>query len=191
MTLTPKLHRWVTGALLATMLVTTSASIAGADPRYRRYKGGDRGYGTRVVYRDLRPTSTYIVRRSSGAGPAIAGFLGGLFLGAALAHAAPTGYAYYDPYCHERFASLDVYRAHSHRFHHAGIVRVVAIDSGSYYGTYRCSDDGRYTRVYDRDAGYYGRDDCDRNGYGYDRDWDRDQYRDWDDEDQDQDWDHR
>ena len=185
MNLTPKLHRLVTGTLLASMIVATSASIASADSRNRRYKGDRRGgYNTRVVYRDVRPSSTYIVRRSSSAGPAIAGFLGGLFLGAAIAHSAPTGYSYYDPYCHERFASLDVYRAHSHRHHHAGIVRVVAIDSGSYVGTYGCEDDGRYTRIHDRDAGYYDRDGRDRDGYSRDRD-----DRDWDDEDQD--WDHR
>jgi hypothetical protein len=152
----PQLQRLVAGGLLVTMLATSLATAAGADPRgYRRDRPT---YRTRVVYRDYHPASTYVVRRSSSAGPVVAGFLGGLFLGAVLANAAPAGYAYYDPYCHERFASLSVYRAHSARFHHAGVVRVVAIDGGSCAGTYRYDERcGRYD--YDREQSWQEDDD--------------------------------
>src|SRR5262245_46123747 len=150
-----RLHRWVAGGLLATTLATSFAPVAGADPRGRRH---DRpAYRTRVVYRDYHPASTYIVRRSSNAGPVIAGFLGGLFLGAVLANSAPAGYVYYDPYCHERFSSLAYYRGHSHRYHHSGLVQVIAIDSGSYVGSYRYSDG--YDRYYPVDD---EGEDCDR-----------------------------
>ena len=49
-------------------------------------------------------------------------------MGATLAHAAPAGYAYYDPYCHEDFATLEVYRSHLYHHHHPGIVRVIEED---------------------------------------------------------------
>jgi hypothetical protein len=136
-----KHNRWVAGTVLAAILVASVAPAANAD-RGRRYRGDDRPvYQGRVIYRDYGPGSTYIVRRSS-AGPAIAGFLGGLFLGVVLANAAPAGYVYYDPYCHEEFASLAAYRAHSFHHRHSGVLRVIAIDSGRCAGTYRYSDGG-------------------------------------------------
>lgn len=146
-----KLQRWVAGGLLVATLATTMAGAAGADPRgYHR----DRPvFRTPVVY---YPTSTYVVRRSSNAGPVIAGFLGGLFLGAVLANSAPAGYAYYDPYCHERFSTLSEYRVHSARFHHSGVVHVVAIDGGWRSGPYH--DDDRYGRDGDHPR-HWGDDD--------------------------------
>ena len=66
-----------------------------------------RGYGgyTRVIVRE----------RSSSLGPALAGLVGGFVLGAAVSNAgvdhcyAPPAAStyYYDPYCDERFSSLD------------------------------------------------------------------------------------
>ncbi|HJQ65583.1 MAG TPA: hypothetical protein VJ816_04360 [Gemmatimonadales bacterium] len=151
-----RLTRWMAVVLVVAMMTALVAPAAMAD-RGRRYKGGyhrsnHRSHG-----------SVYVVRRSS-AGPAIAGFLGGLFLGAALAHAAPAGYAYYDPYCEERFVSLEIYRTHLHRHHHPRVIRVIEVDGGSYVRSYRY-DDGRWRawddddyRVYDRDRGRYHRD---------------------------------
>ncbi len=122
--------------LLAAVLLSGLAPMANADHQYRRYK--DDGWRRRQVVEApyWRHGSAYVVRRSS-AGPAIAGFIGGLFLGATLSHAAPAGYAYYDPYCDERFATLDMYRAHLYRHHHAGVVRVIELDSGDCVHTYR------------------------------------------------------
>lgn len=143
--------RWVTGVLLASIVMATLAPMAQAGSR--RYKGRDASYGTRGPARHHGSGSVYVVRRSS-AGPAIAGFLGGLFLGATIAHAAPDGFAYHDPYCDRRFVSLEIYRTHLHRHHHPRVVRVIEIDSG------HCVDTWQY-----------------RNGDW--RDWDE---RDWDDD---------
>ena len=132
-------RRWMIGVLLVAVLAATIAPAAQADRRYRRYKNARPSYSTRVVTRCQSPGSVYIVRRS-GAGPAIAGFLGGLFLGATLAHAAPAGFSYYDPYCDERFVSLEVYGTHLHRHHHPRIVRVIELDSGDCVRSYRYQD---------------------------------------------------
>jgi len=123
--------------LLAAIVVAGIAPAAHADHHVRYKDDGrrweHRGEGGRYYYRS--PGATYTVRRSS-AGPAIAGFLGGLFLGATLAHAAPDGYTYYDPYCHESFATLEVYRAHLYHCHHPSVVRVIELDNGDCVRTY-------------------------------------------------------
>ncbi len=134
--------RWMAGLLLAAIVMASAAPAAQADHRRdRRYKWKGPRYNTQVVTRYHSPTSVYIVRRSS-AGPAIAGFLGGVFLGATLAHAAPAGFTYYDPYCDERFISLEVYRTHLHRHHHPRVVRVIELDTGDCVHSYRYTDGG-------------------------------------------------
>ena len=150
-----RVTRWMTAALVAAIVLATVAPAAQADHRHRRYKGWDRSYRTRVVTRPHASGSVYIVRRSS-AGPAIAGFLGGLFLGATLAHAAPDGYLYHDPYCDESFVSLEIYRGHLRHHHHPRVIRVLERDSGECVHTW-----------------HY------RNGDWRDGDWDG---RDWDDD---------
>ena len=142
--------RWMTGALVAAIVLATVAPAAQADHRRgRRYKGWKSSCDTRVVTRYYNPGSVYVVRRSS-AGPAIAGFLGGLFLGATLAHAAPAGYVYYDSYCDEQFVSLEIYRTHLHRHHHPRVIRVIERDSGDWVNTYRYND-GDWRRCDDED----------------------------------------
>ena len=132
---TLKHTRWMAGLLVVAMVTALVAPAAQADHRRgRRYKGPV--YHSPVVY---HPGSVYVVRRSS-AGPAIAGFIGGLFLGATLAHAAPAGFYYHDPYCDRRFVSLEVYRTHLHRHHHPRVVRVVEYDTGACVHTYRYHD---------------------------------------------------
>jgi hypothetical protein len=132
----------MTAVLVAAIVMVAVAPAAQADHRRgRRYKGWDRSYNTRVVTRYHSPGSVYVVRRSN-AGPAIAGFLGGLFLGATLAHAAPDGFAYYDPYCDERFVSLEIYRSHLHHHHHPRVIRVIECDSGHWVHTYRYDGGG-------------------------------------------------
>ena len=145
--------RWMTGALVAAIVLATVAPAAHADRRDRRYKGRDAAYRTHVDKRHHGPGSVYVVRRSN-AGPAIAGFLGGLFLGATLAHAAPDGFSYHDPYCERSFVSLEIYRTHLRSHRHPRVVRVIERDSG------HCVETWRY-----RDGGWH--------------DWDE---RDWDDD---------
>jgi hypothetical protein len=127
--------RWMAGPLAAAILLAATAPAAQAD-HWRRYKGEP----PRIAPYHASG-SVYIVRHSS-AGPAIAGFLGGLFLGATLAHAAPAGYAYYDPYCDEDFVSLEVYRAHLRHHHHARIVRVIERDNGECVHSYNYYNGG-------------------------------------------------
>ena len=131
--------RGMAGVLVAAIVLATVAPAAQADHRRgRRYKGG---YETRVVTRYHSPGSVYVVQRSS-TGPAIAGFLGGLFLGATLAHAAPAGYIYHDPYCSESFVTLEVYRSHLRHHHHPRIVRVIERDTGICAHTYHYDNGG-------------------------------------------------
>ena len=138
--------RWMAGVLVFAMVTALVAPAAQADHwRGRRYKGA----GPVFYPRHYSSGSVYIVRRSS-AGPAIAGFLGGLFLGATLAQAAPAGFVYYDPYCDERFFSLEVYRSHLHHYHHPRVVRVIERDSGECVHTYSYHDGGWY-QADDRD----------------------------------------
>jgi len=146
--------RWMIAAMVAAIVLATIAPAAQAEHRRgRRYKGSNPSCNTQVVTRYHSPGSVYVVRRSN-AGPAIAGFLGGLFLGATLAHAAPDGFVYYDSYCDDRFASLEGYRTHLRRHHHPRIVRVLERDSG----------DCVHTLQY-RDGDWHDWDE---------RDWDRD-----------------
>jgi hypothetical protein len=74
--------------------------------------------------------SEYVVRHSDS-GAIVAGFLGGLFLGAVLANQAPHGMVYYDPTCGRSFARLDLYESYC-RYHHRypRVVRVVEVYPG-------------------------------------------------------------
>jgi hypothetical protein len=84
MTRNRSLHRWTLAALSAAALTLTIAPIAQADPGWRRWKHEDRGrWGRpehRVVYREMD---------RGGAGPALAGLIGGFVLGATLTHPHP------------------------------------------------------------------------------------------------------
>jgi hypothetical protein len=154
MLLSPHRRRVVTGVLQIAVLAATLAPAAEARRRgHDRYKPGP--------YREVKVVrhaphrghghgSVYVVRRSS-AGPVIAGFLGGLFLGATLANAAPSGYEYYDPYCDADFASLEIYHAHLRRHHHPQVVRVIEVETGACAHTYRY-DDHRWQEFDDRQA---------------------------------------
>lgn len=182
MKLTTTLQRWVTGAVLAAVLATTLAPIAeaGRGNGRVRYKGGHGpSYQT---YNHRYPGSTYYVRRSNTTGALIGGFLGGLFLGAVLANAAPAGYVYYDPYCGERFRSLDSYEVYyrRHHFRHPRVVRVIEVRTNRVVREYRYGDEGWRDDGYNDDRGY--RDE--RDGREYDnRDYRDNDDRDYEDED--------
>ena len=84
MTRTRTLHRWTIAALSAAALVLTIAQTAQADPGWRRWKHAERGrWGrpeSRVVYREVD---------RGGAGPVLAGLIGGFVLGATMTHPHP------------------------------------------------------------------------------------------------------
>ena len=133
------LHRPIAAALLA-LTALTLAVPAFAD-RDRRYKGDD---GPRPVF----------VERSSGAGPALAGLVGGFILGNAFASSSRTVivhshrrcerpvvvFRYRDPYCDTWYDSLDECSFRHH--HHPRIVQVIDVRTG---------DEVRRLRLHGRD----------------------------------------
>jgi len=154
---------WMSGLLVMALALATLAPAAEAGRRGKsRYKHA--GYcETRVVRHVVAPRrvryvaphahySSYRVVHSD-AGPVIAGFIGGLFLGATLANAAPAGYEYYDPYCEASYSSLRAYHAHlDGGCGHAAVVHVRECGRDSYrhsdHYSYRSDDDydDRYER---------------------------------------------
>jgi hypothetical protein len=168
-------HQRLIAATLAGVMALGVVSPAWAGHgQGRRYKG------TRVVethvYRHWHPPVQRVVVRESSAAPVFAGLIGGIILGAAIAHASapPPDHYYWDPYCDEHFASLEVYRGHFRHHRHPRVIHVVrARDGGCDYG-YRWHQ-GAWQRWdegdrYDRD--WRGHDD---DGYRYkDDDWDDD-----------------
>ncbi len=59
----------------------------------------------------------------------------------------PGGYYYYDPYCRERFATLDLYLDHLYGFGHPRIIEAIATQGGS--PAYACRYDGGRWRIWD------------------------------------------
>lgn len=164
-------QRWIAAGLLITAATLAIAPAASAGETWRHFKertswgGGPYRGGDRVW-----------VHQSSGAGPAIAGLIGGFILGSAVAHSQPVvvherlysdpvceapvvvhervytpSVRYYDPYCDEYFDSLSEYRFHARDYRHPSLVRVIDVRSGDCLETLRWSD-GQW---------------CDDNGYGY------------------------
>jgi hypothetical protein len=72
-----------------------------------------------------------------------------LVLASILAHPAQApcvsgaDYLYYDPYCHERFVSLDAYGSHLGCARHPAIARVIEVGDGRCVGE-RAWVDGRW-----------------------------------------------
>ena len=81
MTHTRTLLRWTTAALAAATLSLAIAQSAQADPGWRRWKRVDHGRHSRVVQRVVFRDADH-----DGAGPVLAGLIGGFVLGAAMTH---------------------------------------------------------------------------------------------------------
>jgi hypothetical protein len=148
-------------AVLALLTVAPAAEAGGRNKHRRhkqtygeRYRGHDnyrnRGRGRRVVE----------IRRSSNAGPVIAGIIGGIALGAALSNHGnayvshgrayhrdrgdcgprrsyrSAGYSYYDPYCDARYESLDACSGHMRSCDHPRVIQKVRASSGEYVEEY-------------------------------------------------------
>ena len=137
---------------------------------------------TRVIVRDRHyvpshayygPPTVIVRERTSSVGPALAGFVGGLVLGSVISHGgsyhddapAQSSY-YYDPYCEERFGSLDACYSHyiGHQCDHPLVVEVIDARSGRCTGEYLYRDGDWHTYQGDfRDGGdYRDRDHRDR-----------------------------
>lgn len=155
MTSRPRFARWTAGLLLVLLATTLAAPAADAGHSKKKWKYR-KAYDspaceTIVVRHRYAPPRRVVVRHYDDPAPVLAGFLGGLFLGATLNHAASDGYFYYDPYCHERFASLDLYHRHFSKHYHPRIVRVVEVRTGRWVDSYH----------YDRGAWRHWEDDWD------------------------------
>jgi hypothetical protein len=156
---------WTAGLLLVAFAATTIAPAAEArHHKSRRYKS--RGYSCEAP---VRTSARFEYRsRHSDAVPLLAGLIGGFALGTVLAkadgHDRPDygryherayepDYSYYDPYCQESFASLDIYRSHLRYHRHPTVVRVIVVDTGECVDTYRYQQ-GRWVDCGDGDYGY-------------------------------------
>lgn len=153
-----KIRRPMAIAMLAILATASVAPFAEAGRKHRRYREVRVERRVRPAYRSVRvvrrPHASYTVWRRSSHGPVIAGFLGGLFLGATLANAAPHGFTYWDPYCHRGFASLEVYYSHCSNHRHERQIEVVEVPYG------HDSRDVHYCDECDQE--YWGDDhDCD------------------------------
>ena len=174
-------HRLIAGSLLATFALTALAPAAHAGHGRgfeRKFRRDDRPVvSARAIYAPQRIAEYR--HRSSGGGSTLAGFLGGIAVGAILTSAVQSRagdhaqypqpaycpppeprYSYEDPFCRERFESLDLYMAHArHHCRHALVAQVIDNRDGDCVDVVRF-DDGRWESC-DRD---------DRGNWEYDGD---------------------
>lgn len=165
--------RWSRAVLTTVGIAVATASFAPAASadRWRKYKGAGPWGPPRHVVVAPAPRVVWVSGHSSAA-PAFAGFVGGLILGSALTHAAvvaappppqawcppPPVYDFVDPYCHERFESLDAYAAHLRCAPHPAVAMVIDEGTGRCVGE-QVWWDGRWCerdapRDWDDDDGY-------------------------------------
>lgn len=139
------IHRWAAALMLTAFAATAIAPAAQAGHRSRRYKP-DPGYCPPPVVEHVyhAPRRVVYVERHSDAAPLFAGLIGGLIIGTAIAHAATPAYEpahyYWDPWCHERFASLTVYHSHFRHHYHPRVVRMISVENGDCVDTWRWRD---------------------------------------------------
>jgi hypothetical protein len=161
------------GLVLAAVAVPAANADSGP---WIRWKQGYRQPVQRVDYRRGHG--------DSGAGPAIAGFIGGLVLGSQLhshtvveyppqrrvivEEAPPVEYEYYDPYTDQEFSSLDECYAQAQYDDYPIVVQQIDIRTGGCVNTYQWSGDRWNSRGRDFDfRSYYNQRGY--NGGAYDR----------------------
>src|SRR5215475_9255333 len=147
------------GMAVTILALATVAPFAEAGTYRRRTSNSDYYRGPVVIQRSYPSYGRYYYRSQSNVGPVLAGFFGGLLLGAVLTNRS-NQVVYRDPYCDRDFYSRQAFIDHCNTYHRARQVRIVHYSSGrqyyddcqerGYYG------DGRYgDRTYQRDDGYY------------------------------------
>ena len=166
------LTRWTLAALSAAALTIAIAPGAQADPGWRRWKHADHGrWGRneqRVVYRETD---------RGGAGPVLAGLLGGFVLGATMAHPhavlvrerecapPPPRYRYEDASGDRWWDTLDECRDAAYDRYGPRVIRVMDERTGNcvqvYYWNYDhfSSDSDREDGYRGQNRGYDNRDD--------------------------------
>ncbi len=187
--------RLITGSLLASLAVASLAPAANAGNAWGHFKKFRRDDRPAFAAQAWGPRQVVEVRRHSDGVSTLAGFLGGIAVGAILTNAAESHpavhatcapqpvydapapaydpppaaasgddrYSYEDPYCHERFASLDVYMAHDRRVgHHPLVAQVIDNRDGRCIDVIRW-DDGRWQSCGAGDGGGWNDEDDDGN----------------------------
>jgi hypothetical protein len=173
------LDKKVLAGLAVTILaLATVAPFAEAGTYRHRTSNSDYYRGSVTIHRSY-PSGGYSYRRSSNAGPVLAGFFGGLLLGAVLTNHSSGQVVYRDPYCDRDFYSRQAFVDHCNTYHRSREVRIVRYSSGrDYYDA--CRDRGYYndgyqsSRTYDRDNGRYRGSRGDGDGNNRDYQGDRD-----------------
>lgn len=162
-----EVNHWASRLTLAAFAMAMLSPAAHAD-HWRRYKGAPAYDPPAVRHVHYAPQRVVYLERHSDAAPLFAGLIGGIVLGSILsqsrapAPAVEPAVYYWDPWCHERFASLALYQSHVCRVHHPKVLRVVAVESGDCLDTYcwhdggwrsepRWNDDGDWGHRGDRD----------------------------------------
>ncbi len=136
--------------LASTALLAVAPAAQARNNRNVRYKGAP---SYRYVGRDHQ--ARRVVVHESGAGPVLAGLIGGFILGTAVSHAQPVvvhetrvvnapRYRYWDPYCDEWFVSLSDVSAHCWHEGHPRVVKVFNGYEGPCVRTLRWSDGAWY-----------------------------------------------
>ncbi len=154
MSFTTRTTRSIAIGLIASTALLTLAPLAHAGNgkhKHRRYKGVE----CVSPYSAQRSHWRVVQSRRSDAGPVLAGVVGGLILGTAIAHArtepvvvrervvvreAP--HRYYDPYCERWYDDLDECRLSMREHRHPRIVQVIDVRRDHCVETLRWSRDG-------------------------------------------------
>jgi hypothetical protein len=152
----PTIHRMTLAALAATALTLTLAPAALADPGSRRWKHD----GPRYVGATRRVVVLRERDRFDG-GSALAGFIGGMVIGAALSHPHPVVvhecappppvYRYEDAWSSRWWDSIDGCRDAAYDRHGPRVIRVVNVHSGACVRTLYWKHD-HFVADDDRDA---------------------------------------
>jgi len=134
--------------LLVALASALLAPAAMADRDHARYKRGGPVFRGRGVVRVAHRGPCFIERRPEAG--TIAGFIGGFVLGSVLSSAPPPPpppvYEYYDPYCRERFDTIEAYDEHLYRHRHPRRAEVIDVHSGRSVDTWDWRDGRWYSR---------------------------------------------
>ncbi len=143
---TQRIQQWLMAALILAGLAVAAAPAGADSGPWFRFKQGHRD--AKVIRRVSYAPQRVIVERGDGAGPALAGFIGGLVLGSVIRSESapcprvapapcPSALEYYDPYCDESFGSFGACAAHMRDADHPRVIRVIDAASGDWVDTYR------------------------------------------------------
>lgn len=137
-----KLNHWTLAALLAAGVAVALAPAASADPWFR-------GHGERFRRHGEHARVVFIERDRHGVGPAFAGLVGGMILGAAIAHEHPVfierhecappppppAFRYEDAWSDRVWDSLESCREAARYEHGPRVIRVIDNETGRYVRT--------------------------------------------------------